>query len=68
MIVAESIGCYWIDGREDGIGGDLTFAGEVVGLGTGWISGPPVGDAGVSASAGASVHFHAVLGLEEDKG
>ena len=38
------------------------FAGEVVGLGTGWISGPPVGGAGVSATAGASVSFDAVLG------
>ena len=44
------------------------FAGEVVGLGTGWISGPPAGGAGVSASAGASVCFDAVVGLEEDKG
>jgi hypothetical protein len=31
------------------------FTGEVVGLGTGWIIGPPVGGAGVSASAGEFV-------------
>ena len=40
------------------------FVGRVVGLDTGWIGGPPVGVAGVSADVGASVHFDAVLGTE----
>ena len=37
------------------------FTGKVVGLDTGWTIGPPVGGAGVSASAGASVRVDGVL-------
>jgi hypothetical protein len=37
------------------------FTGDVVGLDTGWIIGPPVGGAGVSASAGTSVRVDGVL-------